>query len=206
VSETRFNPDGSGASSGALKKAKRAVRREVLVLRDAIEPAERARLGALAADRIMALPEVAGASTVMAFWSFGSELPMAPVIGRLQAAGIRVALPRIAGGALEVVEHTAGGPTTETGFGAREPVGPPMAPSLVDVVLTPAVAFDPEGRRIGYGGGFYDRFFPRTRRDAFRAGVAFDVQVVPGPLPCGSFDQRVQAVVTPTRVIRCPPA
>jgi 5-formyltetrahydrofolate cyclo-ligase len=206
VSETRPNPDGSGASSGALKKAKRTVRREVLVLRDAIEPAERARLGALAADRIMDLPEVAGAATVMAFWSFGSELPMAPVIGRLHAAGIRVVLPRIAGGDLEVVEHSAGGPTTETGFGAREPVGPPFAPSLADVVLTPAVAFDPEGRRIGYGGGFYDRFFPRTRPDTFRAGVAFDVQVVPGPLPSGSFDLRVQAVVTPTRVIRCPPA
>ena len=50
-------------------------------------------------------------------------------------------------------------------------------PAEIDVVATPAVAFDRAGRRVGYGGGFYDRFFPRTRADALRVGVGFGVQL-----------------------------
>ena len=44
---------------------------------------------------------------------------------------------------------------------------------------------------MGYGGGFYDRFFPRARPDALRVGAAFGVQLVDGDLPAGHFDLRV---------------
>jgi 5-formyltetrahydrofolate cyclo-ligase len=65
------------------------------------------------------------------------------------------------------------------------------------------VAFDRSGRRVGYGGGFYDRFFPRTRPDAFRAGIGFGAQIVDGELPGGDFDQRLDAVVTESETVRC---
>ena len=70
-------------------------------------------------------------------------------------------------------------------------------------MATPAVAFDRQGRRVGYGGGFYDRFFPRTRPDAFRVGIGFGVQLVDGELPGGSFDLRVDVVVTESETVRC---
>ena len=74
----------------------------------------------------------------------------------------------------------------------------------MDVIVTPAVAFDRRGRRVGYGGGYYDRFFLRARSDAFRVGAAFGVQLVDGDLPAGHFDLRVHAVVTESEVVRCP--
>jgi 5-formyltetrahydrofolate cyclo-ligase len=56
---------------------------------------------------------------------------------------------------------------------------------------------------VGYGGGFYDRFFPRTRGDALRAGVGFGIQLLGEALPGGPFDLRVDVVVTESETVRC---
>jgi 5-formyltetrahydrofolate cyclo-ligase len=73
------------------------------------------------------------------------------------------------------------------------------------VVVTPAVAYDRMGRRVGYGGGFYDRFLPRTRPDTVRVGIGAPVQLVDEDLPAGAFDLRVHVIVTPNGIVRCPP-
>jgi 5-formyltetrahydrofolate cyclo-ligase len=190
-------------TSGDLKRAKRAVRSEVRAARDAI-PADERELASLAiVDRVSALDEVERAGTVMAFWSFGSEVDTAPLIDALHARGIRVALPRIVEGDLEARTYAPGDPVTETAFGAREPSdGEILDPSAIDVVVTPAVVFDRSGRRVGYGGGFYDRFFLLTRPDAVRVGVGFDLQLIDGNLPSGHFDLGLDALVTESEVLR----
>ena len=189
-------------NSAELKRAKRAVRAEVLALRDALEPAERALMGERIVERFLVLPEMSGAAAVMAFWSFGSEVPMDPLIARLVEAGVTVALPRIVGGRLEPRAWRPGEPVTETHFGAREPEGGrQLELDEIDVVATPGVAFDRTGGRVGYGGGFYDRFLTGAR--ALRAAVAFDVQVVEGRVPGASFDLPVQVIVTESETIRC---
>lgn len=188
-----------------LKKAKRRIRREVLEARDAIPAERRERLGALVAERFLALPELQGAGVVMAFWSFGSELPTRPLLEALVAEGITVALPRIDAGDLQARTWRPGEPMTGTRFGALEPAaGAVLEPVDVDVVAVPAVAFDRVGGRVGYGGGFYDRFLPRTRPDAARVGVGFGVQLVSEALPSAPFDERVDVVLTETEIVRCP--
>jgi 5-formyltetrahydrofolate cyclo-ligase len=184
-----------------LKKAKKAVRRRILDARDMLSPEEREVAARAVAANCIELPEVASAAIVMAFWSFGSELPTMPIMEALLSAGEQVALPRIVEGELEVRTWRPGEPMAQTRFGALEPAeGVLVPPGEVDVVLTPAVAFDRGGRRVGYGGGFYDRFFPRT--DAARIGVGFALQVVEGDLPAGAFDLPVEAIVTEHEVIR----
>ena len=193
-------------TSGELKRAKREVRRRVLAARDAIDPADRARAAVAVADRVLALPEIVGATTVLAFSSFGSELSTLPLIDALVGRGVVVGLPVIVDGNLEGRSWRPGEPTSETWFGAQEPVGGDVIdPSAIDVIVTPAVAVDPAGRRVGYGGGFYDRFLPRTRADAFRVAVVLPEQLVREELPAGAFDLRVHAIVTPDEVIRCAP-
>ena len=149
------------------------------------------------------MPEVGRASTVMAFWSFGSEPDTAPLMEALDARGVRVALPRIVGGDMEAYAYAPGDAVTATSFGASEPsTGEALDPSAIDVVVTPAVAFDRSGRRVGYGGGFYDRFFPRTRPDTLRVGIGFDLQLVDQDLPSGHFDLGLDAIVTESGVVR----
>jgi 5-formyltetrahydrofolate cyclo-ligase len=188
-------------SGGALKRAKRRIRREVLAARDALPPEQRTAMGTLIAGRFLALPEVEAAATVLLFWSFGSEPPTASLIERLHAREVRVALPRTEGANLVAARYGPGDPTGPTSFGAMEPVdGIPVAPADLEVVAVPGVAFDRRGRRIGYGGGFYDRFLPRTR--AVAIGLAFGIQVVEGDLPAGGADIGVDLIVTEAETIR----
>jgi 5-formyltetrahydrofolate cyclo-ligase len=191
-------------TSDGLKRAKREVRRRVLARRDAIDPEVRERAAARVTERVLALPEIAGATTVLAFSPFGSELPMLPLIEALVGRGVQVGLPVITGPDIDARAWRPGDPTTETSFGAEEPAdGATIEPSAIDVILTPAVAVDRTGRRVGYGGGFYDRFLLRTRADAVRIAVILAEQLVDDDLPAGAFDLRVDAIVTPDELIRC---
>jgi len=188
-------------NSADLKRAKKDVRRRVLEIRDASTPEERAAGADVVAARCQDLPELMAANVVMVFWPFGSELPTMPIIETLLAAGVEVALPRIVEGDLEVRAWQPGDPMTQARFGAFEPAEGRIVPPMdVDAVLTPAVAFDRSGRRVGYGGGFYDRFFLKT--NAARVGVALALQVLDEDLPAGPFDLSVQAIVTEREIIR----
>ena len=190
-------------NSGELKKAKRRIRAQVRALRDAIPEQERRRSGDEIVERFLSLPELRGARTIMAFWSFGSEVPTAGLIDRLHAGGFRIALPRLADRELEPRTFVPGDPVTMAPFGAGEPSGGEvLSDSDVDVIVTPGVAFDRLGKRIGYGGGYYDRFLTRARPDAVRAGICFAVQLLDEPLPAGYFDLSIDVLVTECETVR----
>jgi 5-formyltetrahydrofolate cyclo-ligase len=185
-----------------LKQMKRAMRREVLARRDALPEAERAAKSSAIAERVLALPEIDDARTIMLFWSFGSEVDTSQMIERLIAEGRNVVLPRIESGEALPVTYRPGDPVSGTTFGAFEPsAGAVVDPERLDAVVTPGVAFDRAGNRVGYGGGFYDRLLRRTRADTHTIAVAFAVQLV-DVVPVGHQDRRVDIVVTEHEVIR----
>ncbi len=189
--------------SSELKRAKRRTRRAVLEDRDALPADVREERGERVVERFLELPEVRGAKTVMLFSHFGSEVPTASLIRRLHERGVVVALPRIEDGHLVPVAYVPGDPTSTTFFGAQEPVdGAPIDPASIDVVAVPGVAFDRGGRRIGYGGGYYDRFLRGL--PAFTAALVFGLQVMDEVLPAGRFDLPVAAIVTEDETIRVP--
>ncbi len=70
-----------------------------------------------------------------------------------------------------------------------------LDPAQLDVVVVPGLAFTPDGRRLGQGGGHYDRFLPRLRPDCITIGACFAEQVV-GVLPIEPHDRRVDHVAT----------
>ena len=187
--------------SSELKRAKRQTRRAVLEARDAVAVDAREERGERVVERFLDLPEVRRARTVLLFWTFGSEVPTGALIRRLHERGVVVGLPRIEGADLVPVSYVPGDPTRPASFGAEEPAGgAPLDPSEIDVVAVPGVAFDRGGRRIGYGGGFYDRFLRGL--PAFRVAVVFGLQVVDEVLPAGRFDLPVHAIVTEDETIR----
>ena len=189
-----------------LKRAKREIRRTVLAARDALGEAARVARSTAIRERFLTLPEVRDGGVVMGFWSFGSEVATPPLLEALHARAVQVCLPRIEDGDLLAVAYEPGDPLRETSFGAREPTaGTILAPEVLDRVVTPGVAFDRVGHRIGYGGGFYDRFLRRTRRGVPRIAIAFDLRVLPQELPVGNFDLGVDVIVTETETIRSVP-
>ena len=72
-------------------------------------------------------------------------------------------------------------------------MAPALDPVEVDFVVVPGLAFTPDGRRLGYGAGFYDRFLPTV--DAPNAGVCFTEQLL-DDLPTEPHDVRVQHVIS----------
>lgn len=70
----------------------------------------------------------------------------------------------------------------------------PVEPSAVDVVVVPGVAFTVDGRRLGQGGGWYDRFLAGVRSDALVVGVGFAAQIVDG-IPVEPHDVTMDLVV-----------
>lgn len=89
--------------------------------------------------------------------------------------------------------------------GVPEPAAscPEVKVGEIGVMLVPGVAFDASGKRLGRGGGFYDRLIGHADRRALLVGVALDEQVA-GEIPVGPLDARVDAVVTPSRVFEVP--
>jgi 5-formyltetrahydrofolate cyclo-ligase len=168
---------------------KAELRRRMRMVRDLVDDhtLRSVQLWALLAD----LPEYRAARTVMAFVGMKGEPDTDPLVARLAAEGRRLLLPRVEGDRIVAVD--ADGPMVTSRFGVREPQGPAVDESLIDLVVVPGLAFTPAGARLGYGGGFYDRFLPLV--SAPHVGVCFAEQVL-DDLPVEPHDIRVQHVVS----------
>ena len=70
------------------------------------------------------------------------------------------------------------------------------------ILIVPGVAFDLQGNRLGYGGGYYDRFFPQLREGVPLVAVTFELQIVK-EVPVDPWDRRVDFIITEKRVIDC---
>lgn len=103
------------------------------------------------------------------------EVDTAPLISQLKQEGKRLAIPKIIGNGL--LEHYLLEQNTElekNSWGIPEPVaGQVVSPEEIDVVFVPLLACDNRGNRVGYGGGFYDRFLARCRPETLFVGLSF---------------------------------
>ena len=88
-------------------------------------------------------------------------------------------------------------------YNIREPK-PECSPAInikdLDVVIVPAVAYDNKCYRLGYGGGFYDRFLENLRKDAVTIGIAFDLQIF-DEVPKEAHDAQLDYIVTESRIL-----
>jgi 5-formyltetrahydrofolate cyclo-ligase len=178
--------------------------------RAALPEDERSARSAAASARLLTLPELtaltaAGPKTLAGYVAAKGEIDPASVLEAAAAAGATVALPRVATEPPRLRFHRAdAGPLTPGRFGLREPsaAAPEIPLDELDVVLVPGLAFDAEGRRLGFGGGYYDGVFGAgsPRRPAL-IGLCYDFQIV-AQCPAGQGDVPVDLVVTDARVLR----
>jgi 5-formyltetrahydrofolate cyclo-ligase len=143
--------------------------------------------------------QIAG-KIVAGYWPMGDELDPRPLRAALANP---LALPIVAGDALQFRAWTLGDPLEAGAHGTQHPAtGKTVVP---DVVIAPLVAFDRRGHRLGRGGGFYDRAIARLRAHGLPlvVGVAFDAQEVDA-IPVDPSDQHLDWIVTETRAIKAP--
>jgi 5-formyltetrahydrofolate cyclo-ligase len=187
---------------------KTALRDQLLTARSRRSLIEVSKSALSFADHLLATPEVQRAATVAAYISVGSEPGTGPLIERLTAMGRRVILPVVLPD-LDLDWAAYDGPDSlERHRGLLEPVGRRLgleAIATADVVLTPGLAVDRTGMRIGRGGGCYDRALGRVPVGTFTCTLLFHEELLDSDLPAAPHDRRVTAVVTPEGVSRLAP-
>ncbi len=187
----------------ALEKA--ALRQHVQGLRRALSVEERARRSAAATSRLLGLLHSLPDGPVACFHSLADELDTAGLIAELACRGRAILLPRVVVPSQPLALHlwAPGQPLVAGRFGLSEPS--PDAP-VVDpaLVVTPLLAVDARGHRLGYGAGFYDRTLAGLieRGVSFMTvGLAFDLQRVER-VPIETTDVALDILVTEARVTR----
>lgn len=179
---------------------KRRLRSEALRRVDAMRPTQRALEEELVTAAIQDAPEWRAAATVLLYRNLPGEFSTVGLANGAWRAGKRVALPRVTGpGQLALHEVRTWTDLRPGGaFGIHEPAAslPAVEPPEVDLAVVPGVAWTREGRRLGRGGGFYDRLVPRLR---LAWGVGFDIQVM-AALPLEPHDAAVARLWTAAAV------
>jgi len=186
--------------------AKALLRAEIRAAREARSDADRAVAArAIADNALRLLPDQR--SSISAYLSLPTEPGVDALITDAQAAGHDVRVPRITGRDLQWVDLTRDSVFATGPLGIREPLGPALDSSTLaslDVMLVPGLAVDRRGRRLGQGGGFFDRVLASVPSHAdggpLVAIVLFDDEVRDW-VPVEPHDCRVDVAVTPGGIV-----
>lgn len=136
---------------------------------------------------------------VYLYMDIRNEAGTMPILRELWRRHIRTAVPRVEGKELQFYKIESLDQLTSGHMGILEPMdGLKKAKEQQALVVVPGVAFDHLGHRLGYGGGFYDRFFSREPRHP-RWALAYGFQMVER-IPWESWDERMDVIVTPEEV------
>lgn len=180
-------------------------RKIMLDKRDALENKERSAKNEQLQQRLLEWKGYIQADCLCTFASYGSEIDTHRVITDALERKKRVVVPRVNFSNRTMVPHLIDRiEQLEPGFkGILEPAdGTPVVPLIeIDLCLVPGVVFDPLGQRIGYGGGFYDRFLPLLRPDTLTVGIAFDFQLCDA-LETEEHDVQLSHLITDQRLLK----
>jgi len=172
---------------------------------------QRRAASALACARLGALEAFGHASMVMLYMPLPREVDLTALAIACFRSGKSVCVPVVDWArrdmrpvevasfddhVMELDEHGLRRPREE---------GRPIVPATIDLVVLPGLAFDASGRRLGRGGGFYDRFLARLGRGCTTIGLAFEQQVV-DLVPATANDRAVDILVTDRRVTHAGPS
>jgi len=186
---------------------KKQLRQLVISKRNTLTEAERTSKSALITHSVLSLPEVKFAKAIAGFMDFRGEVYMTDLLNAIISNKTALYLPRIIPNSqrMEFYQVSDLNHLKRNAFGILEPN--PRISRLGDinhlsVVLTPGVAFSKEGYRLGYGAGYYDRFFKLLSEDVQRIGIGFDLQLVDN-LPIESHDVQLHRIITESQHIEC---
>lgn len=138
---------------------KKALRAQMREKKRALSARQIERASALLARQLFAHPAYRAARSIYGYLSYNQEVRTLPILEQAQRDGKRVAVPKIFGDEMKFLwldDLTAIAPGA---YGIPEPIADePAADDETALVLMPGIAFDPDGHRCGYGGGFYDKY------------------------------------------------
>lgn len=157
-------------------------------------------------DKLLNLDCIKNAKNIMLYLDFNNEVSTDSLIKKLLDLGKIVSSPITLKEERKLIPSQITDLKNGIQYGAyniREPkseCSPAINIKDLDVVIVPAVAYDKNCYRLGYGGGFYDRFLENLRKDAVTIGIAFDLQIF-DEVPKEPHDAQLDYIVTESRIL-----
>lgn len=182
------------------------LRKQILGARDLLSASERHEKSSSAMQHFWSLPEMKHWSTLFIYVNFRSELETLELIDRCLSQGKRVAVPLVDASTVNMIPLLIEDPGKDLVpgyYGIPEPDPQKclrVSAREIDAVVIPGSVFDIHGGRLGYGGGYYDRFLVNDASQAKRIGLAFEMQVVE-KVPVQPHDQPLDILITEKRIV-----
>ena len=159
--------------------------------------------------KIISDPRWQRATTPLLFLSFGTEWDTTPLIEDAWRCSKTVALCVCSDNhQMTPYIYTRKTPLRTT-IGSLKEISTesaqPLSINAIDFCLIPGLLFDPYGARLGYGGGYYDRFLPKLSDSCTKIAAGFDCQLIGEALPQDKFDFHVSEIITPSTHILTQP-
>lgn len=183
------------------------LRKKILHARDMLNAGERREKSRCVIKNFWNLPEMKQWTTLFIYVDFRSEVETLELIKSCLSQGKRVAVPLVDASAVCMIPLLIKDPVKDLGPGYYDIPEPdprkslPVAADEIDAAIIPGSVFDTNGGRLGYGGGYYDRFLVNDAPQAKRIGFAFEVQVVE-KVPMLPHDQPLDILITEKRTVK----
>lgn len=182
-------------------RSKKEIRTEVKKHRREALPEQIRENSHIICDKFLELPEYQEAKVVFAYMDCKNEVETKKVIEQCWKDGKTIAVPKVFGEIMKYYAICSYEDLEDGYFGIREPKHEQLQEIVCEdgLMILPGVAFDEERHRVGYGGGFYDRYLeahPHMKKVAF----AFEFQMF-DKVPFEEFDRQPEKIITEKRII-----
>ncbi|MBP2027965.1 5-formyltetrahydrofolate cyclo-ligase [Acetoanaerobium pronyense] len=190
-----------------VRTRKKNLRVDAINKRDSLTSEEILKNSEKIFSKLKELPEFINAKTVMIYLNFKSEVVTDSIVDFLLSQGKKIVVPICIKEPRSLLLSHITDPKADCDIGfygirtPREDNVRETDPKEVDFVVVPGVAFSRDKYRLGYGGGYYDRFIKTLREDAFKCSLAFDVQIY-DEVPIDRYDEKMDLIVTEREIIR----
>ncbi|WP_320047491.1 5-formyltetrahydrofolate cyclo-ligase [uncultured Ilyobacter sp.] len=182
-----------------MKKKKTEMRKILLERRDQLSSTQKENLDEDIFKNFTKSIFYKNAETIFIFVSFGSEVNTHKIIEKAITDGKNVCVPKINSKdkEMEVFKIESMNDLKEGYYGILEPSEEKSRAAVeeIDLVVVPGVGFDINGYRIGYGGGFYDKFFSSMEKEIPKVALGYNVQMV-DEVPTEEHDKRINGLIT----------
>ena len=179
---------------------KKSIRNEIIARRDALSLQERKEKSEKIKEYVLAQEPVQQADVIFGFLNFGSEVSMKPLLEKLLHDGKTIYVPYTEKGnpEMKVLKLHSYDDLELGNYGILTPKEENRVwgeKEKIDVIFVPGVAFSPDGYRIGYGAGYYDRFIQSLPQKPYKLGIGYSLQRV-SSIPIEDHDQPIDALIT----------
>lgn len=174
---------------------KKDIRKQILAVRESLPDGEVKEKSDKICKRLYGLERLWQAEVVYGYMPIRKEADIRPLLKRILEAEKKLALPRVCGDRMDFYQITSFQDLSEGSFHVMEPKEYCKKMEEEGLVLVPGVVFDKQGGRIGYGKGYYDKYFALHGRKLQKIGIGYTIQII-DTIPATSLDVPLNGLVS----------